>query len=79
MVGLIPEGNGYPNWPWIGGRRDPGNPEKWTWSDGTPWSLGNVRTAPSPVGGDCSVTFAGRASGFDCNKERLYICRFVLQ
>jgi len=61
---------------WIGGKKVG---SQWTWSDGTPWSLGNVRTAPSPVGGDCSVTFAGRASGFDCNKERLYICRFVLQ
>jgi len=57
---------------WIGGKKVG---SQWTWSDGTPWSLGNVRTAPSPVGGDCSVTFAGRASGFDCNMERLYICK----
>jgi len=59
---------------WIGGKKVG---SQWTWSDGTPWSLGNVRTAPSPVGGDCSVTFAGRASGFDCNMERLYICKLT--
>jgi len=55
---------------WIGGMKVG---SEWTWSDGTPWDFGSVNQFS--IGGDCSVTFAGSASGFDCNKQRLYICK----
>jgi len=50
---------------------------EWTWSDGTPWDFGSVKSVPFSIGGNCSVTFAGSASGFDCKTKRLYICKFV--
>jgi len=56
---------------WIGGKKVG---SQWTWSDGTPWSLGNVW---SVGGGECATTFAGSASGFDCNQERFYICKIA--
>ena len=31
-------GSGYP---WLGGRRDPGNRDNFIWSDGTPWDYSN--------------------------------------
>jgi len=57
---------------WIGGKKVG---SEWTWSDGTPWDFGSVQSVPFPYGGDCSTTFAGSASGFDCKGKRLYICK----
>ena len=37
MVGL----NGGSGFPWLGGRRDPGNRDNFLWSDGTPWDYSN--------------------------------------
>ena len=37
MLGLD-VGSGFP---WLGGRRDPGNHSNWVWSDGTPWDYSN--------------------------------------
>ena len=67
MVGLIPEGNGYLNWPWIGGRRDPGNPDKWIWSDGTPWDYSNWASGePYDNGGeDCVELGFGNNIGWN--------------
>ena len=33
--------NGGRDWPWLGGRREPGNRDNWVWSDGTPWGYTN--------------------------------------
>jgi len=60
---------------WIGGRASGGETGTWTWSDGTPWDYyGPVQKAPLPTGGDCTVLY-GSASGFNCEMERLYICK----
>ena len=43
---------------WIGGRRDPGNPETWLWSDKTPWNYTNwAPREPNNRGGEDCVEY----------------------
>jgi len=58
---------------WIGGRWR--NTNSWTWTDDRT-EIKNADKISVVNGGKCLVTFAGRFSGFDCNQERLYICKY---
>ena len=79
MVGLFAEGTG---WPWIGGLRDPLNPDIWIWSDGTPWDYSNWAPGePNDLGGeDCVEIGLRNISGWNdqsCSKPGLGLNGFV--
>ena len=70
----------WPNWPWIGGRRDPGNPDKWFWSDGTPWDYTNWAPGePNDLGGeDCAEFLSSNVwNDQSCSNPDLGLNSFV--
>ena len=82
MVGLD-GGTGYP---WLGGRRDPGNRNNFVWSDGTPWDYRNwARCEPDDNGvEDCAhmweaghLPLAERHKWNDraCSHLRTFVCK----
>ena len=82
VVGLD-GGTGYP---WLGGRRDPGNRNNFVWSDGTPWDYRNwARCQPDDINRreDCAhmedVNQWNRISGLwndrPCSHLRTFVCK----
>ena len=75
VLGLNAEGS------WIGGRREPGNREKWKWSDGTVWDYTNWYSGmPDDDGGneDCTRMKAnnhGRWNDRECSGSRTFVCK----
>ena len=73
MVGL----NG--GFPWLGGRRDPGNRTSWVWSDGTPWDFTNwAQGQPDDSNGnEGHLPVAERHKWNDrpCSDVRTFVCK----
>merc|ERR1711953_452671 len=69
--------------PWLGGRRDPGNGNNFVWSDGTPWDYTNwARGAPDNNKGneDCAhmkkkVAERHKWNDRPCSHVRTFVCK----
>ena len=67
--------------PWLGGRRDPGNRDTWVWSDGTPWDYNSSWASgePNNLGGeDCVQTWTSYGSQWNdlaCGRVLTFICK----
>ena len=77
VVDLSDEG-----FPWIGGERDPGNPDNWRWSDGTDWDYDNWATdEPNNNGDDEDCVHLSTRHGWNdltCSAVRSFVCKIKI-
>ena len=78
VVGL----NGGSGFPWLGGRRDPGNRDNFLWSDGTPWDYINwARGQPDGIRNgfeDCAHMWErenGLWNDASCSLMYAFVCK----
>ena len=77
VVGLNADG-----YPWLGGQRDPDNPDNFVWSDGTPWDYSNwVEGEPNNIAGveDCvhmwDINQSHQCNDQSCSTVKSFVCK----